>query len=314
LRSVFETLTPGLVYASDGARFSKALHAVVPGGVEIVVSRNIFEGSLVFSTLADTPVEPSLQAANAQVGPDSVFRILFSQGEDGTLKGVIHTHRTWGANQEMMRTCLAFLADEPPVMVDGQPWSEPAGGNADLGLVLYNGGSLYIDNGRASSGQIDETVRNLRRIAPTFYKHTLEGFGSLLPHLRAEAQLASRFFSRLKVLYCESGAGSAQLESDFSEISTSCRGAPIRLIPGFTAAETGPQVLLDGRPAPGLELKLVPHHDEFEARFRGPSITPGYWRRLDLSRSMLDEEGFLKLGRRCRFIDRDDPLRGVEFL
>ena len=33
-----------------------------------------------------------------------------------------------------------------------------------------------------------------------------------------------------------------------------------------------------GLPAPGVELKLVPSGDKQEVRYRGPNVTPGYWR------------------------------------
>ena len=45
----------------------------------------------------------------------------------------------------------------------------------------------------------------------------------------------------------------------------------------------------------------------------GPNVTPGYWKRDDLTRSAFDEEGFYMTGDAGRFTDPDDPSQGVEF-
>jgi feruloyl-CoA synthase len=45
---------------------------------------------------------------------------------------------------------------------------------------------------------------------------------------------------------------------------------------------------------------------------RGPNITPGYWKRDDLTAAAFDEDGFYKPGDAVRFAD-DDPSRGVLF-
>ena len=79
-----------------------------------------------------------------------------------------------------------IFQDEPPVIVDWAPWHHTAGGNHDVGLVLYNGGTLYIDEGKPLPGAIDETVRNLREIAPTWYFNVPKGFEALLPYFRAD--------------------------------------------------------------------------------------------------------------------------------
>ncbi len=40
LRHIFDLLTPGLVFVSRGTQFARAIEAVVPADVEIVVTRN----------------------------------------------------------------------------------------------------------------------------------------------------------------------------------------------------------------------------------------------------------------------------------
>jgi feruloyl-CoA synthase len=68
-----------------------------------------------------------------------------------------------------------------------------------------------------------------------------------------------------------------------------------------------------GVPMRGVEIKLVPSGDKLEARYRGPNITPGYWRRPDLTKDAFDEEGFYKMGDALRFEDSSDPGKGLVF-
>jgi feruloyl-CoA synthase len=68
-----------------------------------------------------------------------------------------------------------------------------------------------------------------------------------------------------------------------------------------------------GLPAPGVQLKMVPAEDKLEARLKGPSITPGYWREPKLTEAAFDEEGFYMLGDAVRFIDPDDLSKGLAF-
>jgi feruloyl-CoA synthase len=68
-----------------------------------------------------------------------------------------------------------------------------------------------------------------------------------------------------------------------------------------------------GVPVPGVELKLVPTEGKFEARLRGPNITPGYWRQRELTAQAFDEDGFYKLGDALKFEDPGDPRAGLLF-
>jgi len=64
---------------------------------------------------------------------------------------------------------------------------------------------------------------------------------------------------------------------------------------------------------PGTEAKLVPQGDKLELRVRGPNITPGYWKRPDLTREAFDEEGFYRPGDAARLADPAEPARGILF-
>jgi feruloyl-CoA synthase len=248
---------------------------------------------------------------------------LFTSGSTGNPKAVINTQRMWCSNQEMICTALAYFRDEPPTIVDWAPWHHTAGGNHDFGFVLYNGGTLYIDEGKPLPGAIEITVNNLREIAPTWYFTVPKGFEELLPHLRADAALRNNFFSRLKVLWF-AGAGIAQhVFDDMKELAIKTCGERIPFLTGFGATETAPCALARtwdtalaanmGVPVPGLEIKLVPSEGKLEARVKGPNVTPGYWRQPELDRAAFDEEGFYRLGDAFKFADPDDPSQGLLF-
>ncbi|MCG6951299.1 MAG: AMP-binding protein, partial [Betaproteobacteria bacterium] len=191
LRYVLDLLTPGLVFAADGTTFARAIAAAVPPQAELVLAGGAVPGrrATPFAELAATAPTPAVDAAHARVGPDTIAKFLFTSGSTGLPKAVINTQRMWCANQEMIRSVLAFLRDTPPVLVNWAPWHHTAAGNHDFGLVLANGGSYYIDEGKPMPGAIEATVRNLREIAPTYYFNVPKGFEALLPALRADEAL-----------------------------------------------------------------------------------------------------------------------------
>jgi len=323
LRHIVNLLTPGLVFCCDGAQYARAIEAVVPPDVEIVVTRNQLPNRpMTLLSELDTAPDP-VGAAHRKVGPDTIAKLLFTSGSTGMPKGVINTQRMWCANQAMITTALQFFVDEPPVIVDWAPWHHTAGGNHDVGLVLYNGGTLYVDGGKPLPGAIEETVRNLREIAPTWYFTVPKGYEALLPFFRADAALRENFFSRLKVLWF-AGAGLAQhVFDEWKEMAQRTCGEDILFLTGLGSTETAPYAfgrMWDtanatnvGLPPPGLDVKLVPLDGKYEARLKGPSITPGYWREEKLTAEAFDEEGFYRLGDALKFDDPAIPEKGLLF-
>jgi len=328
---VMATLTPGLVFAADGDAYGPAIAAAVPPGVEVVVTDNppgdrpasLFASLVTEAATAEAAA--AADAAHAAAGPDTIAKFLFTSGSTGRPKAVVNTQRMWCANQEMLRATLAFFGDEPPVIVDWAPWHHTAGGNHDVGLVIWNGGTFYIDDGRPAPGAIEETVRNLGEVAPNWYFNVPRGFEMLLPFLRDDARLRETFFSRLKVLWF-AGAGIGQHVFDaMKDLAVRTCGEEILFLTGLGATETAPFALCRtfatgnaanvGLPPPGLEVKLVPMEREgmYEARLRGPSITPGYWRDAALTRAAFDDDGFYRLGDAFSFHDPADPAKGLLF-
>ena len=325
LRQIVALLTPGLVFASDGAAFARAIDATVPAGIEIAVARHPPEGrhTTSFAELAAMQPTDAVDAAFARTGPDTIVKFLFTSGSTGAPKAVINTQRMWCANQAQIAGALAYFQDEPPVIVDWAPWHHTAGGNHDVGLVLHNGGTFYIDEGKPLPGAIEETVRNLREVAPTWYFTVPKGYEALLPHLRADAGLRRTFFSRLKVLWF-AGAGISQAVFDeIKRLAVESCGERIAFLTGFGSTETAPCALARtfesdvatnmGVPVAGLTLKLAPNEGKLEARVKGPNVTPGYWRAPELTAKAFDEEGFYRLGDTFTFADPADPARGLLF-
>jgi feruloyl-CoA synthase len=326
LKAIIEILTPGLVFAADGAAFAPAIAATVPQDVEVAVTANPVSDRPMtpFTELLDARPTAAVEAAHAKVGPATVAKILFTSGSTGQPKGVINTQQMLCANQAMIRGGLAFLGDgEPPVLVDWLPWNHTYGSNHNFGLVLDRGGSLYIDEGKPMPGAIEATARNLRDIAPTIYFNVPKGFEMLLPHLSEDRALRERFFSRLKLMFY-AGAGLSQHVHDaFQELAVKTVGERIMFLTSLGSTETAPAALACsweseqigniGLPLPGLELKLVPNEGKLETRMRGPNITPGYWRAPALTAAAFDEEGFYKIGDALKFADAAEPAKGLLF-
>ena len=325
LRFIIGLLTPGLVFVADGEPYRRAIEAVVPPGVEVVVGRNPLPGrpSTLLQTLLAAPTTSAADTAHAEVGPDTVVKFLFTSGSTGTPKAVINTQRMWCSNQAMILSQLAFFADDPPVIVDWSPWHHTAGGNHNFGFVLYNGGTMYIDEGKPVPGLIETTVANLREVASNWYFTVPKGYEALLPFLRADAQLRNTFFRRLKVLWFAGAALSQSVFDQMQELALAACGERIMFLTGLGSTESAPMAIARmwqskdstnmGVPVPGVELKLVPCDDKLEARLRGPNIMPGYWRQRDLTAAAFDADGFYKLGDALRFQDPDDPGEGLLF-
>jgi feruloyl-CoA synthase len=325
LRYIFDLLTPGLVFASDGAPFRRAIETIVPSGMEVIVARNPLPSRPItfFDTLLAPASTAAAVAAHAKVGPDTIVKFLFTSGSTGTPKAVINTQRMWCSNQAMILVQLAYFADEPPVIVDWSPWHHTAGGNHNFGFVLYNGGTFYIDEGKPAPGAIETTVKNLREIPTNWYFTVPKGYEALLPYLRADAQLRQTFFSRLKVLWFAGAALSQSVFDEMQELAHATCGERIMFLTGLGSTETAPMALGRmwqskdstnmGVPAPGVELRLVPCEGKLEARLRGPNIMPGYWRQPEVTATAFDEHGFYRLGDAVKFQDPADPREGLLF-
>ena len=316
LRHVMRLVTPGLVYASDEKLFGRAIAAAVPRDTEVLFGAD-------FALLEQRSSPEEVERAHARVGPDTIAKFLFTSGSTGMPKAVVNTQRMWCSNQAMVLQVLEWMRDEPPLMVDWAPWHHTAGGNKDFGLVLHNGGTLYIDEGRPLPGAIEATVRNLREIAPSWYFNVPKGYEMLLPHLKADPSLAQKFFSRVKALWFAGAGVSQHVFDEYKRLSVEACGEQVLFLTGLGSTETAPHTLgrtwdTDdasnmGVPTPGTEVKLVPIEGKYEMRLKGPHITPGYWRQPELTRQAFDDEGYYRLGDAFVPADPADFQKGLLF-
>jgi feruloyl-CoA synthase len=325
LAYVMKLLTPGLVFADDAQKFSDALVANVADTTEIATAFGTVAGRDV-TLLADliaTPLDPGLDACHRGIGPDTIAKFLMTSGSTGNPKAVINTQRMLCANQVMIRETMTFLKDEPPVIVDWLPWSHTFGGSHNVGLVLYNGGSMYLDQGKPMPGGIEETVRTLREVSPTVYFNVPKGYESLLPYLRGDEALRKKFFERLQAMFF-AGAGLApHIWRGLDEVSEQEKGARVPMLTGLGSSETAPFFMSAnpstsrsghvGLPVPGCVAKLAPDNGKLEVRAKGPNITPGYWRQPEVTAAAFDEEGFYRLGDALKPANPDDLHAGFDF-
>jgi feruloyl-CoA synthase len=325
LAYLMKLLTPGLVFADDADKFAAALGANVPEEAEIVASRGTAPGRgvTILADLLATPHHPALHAVHDAIGPDTIAKFLLTSGSTGNPKAVINTQRMICANQVMLRETLAFLKDEPPVIVDWLPWNHTFGGNHNIGLTLFNGGSMYLDDGKPMPGGIEATVRNLAEISPTVYFNVPKGYEALLPYLRDDRALRAKFFQRLHAMFFSGAALSPYIWNSLDELAVQETGCRVPVLTGLGATETAPFFMSVtpatsrsghvGLPVSGNVAKLVPSNGKLEVRARGPNVTPGYWRQPELTAAAFDTEGFYKFGDALKPADPEDLGAGFDF-
>jgi feruloyl-CoA synthase len=325
VRHAMELLTPGLVFADDIDAFGPAIAATVPEEIEVIGVRGTLASHTVtdYASLVATQATPAIDAVHAATGPDTIAKFLFTSGSTSLPKAVITTQRMLCANQQMLLQTFPFLADEPPVLVDWLPWNHTFGGSHNIGIALYNGGSLYINEGRPTPELFGETIRNLKDVSPTVYLDVPRGWEELANALARDAELRRSFYARLKLQFFAAAGLSQQTWNRLDELAEEECGERIRVMAGLGCTETAPSSTFTtvpvvragavGLPCPGCTLKLVPIDDRLEARFAGPHVMPGYWRNAEKTASVFDNEGYYCSGDAVAFMDRHDLAYGFVF-
>ena len=325
LRHILTTLTPGLVFAADAKRYGKAIEAAVGKDIEVVLHSGEITGraTTTFESLRATLATPAVDAAMQATGPDTIAKFLFTSGSTKLPKAVINTQRMWCANQQQMAQSMPVLAETPPVLVDWLPWNHTFGGNHNFGMVLYHGGTLYIDEGKPTPALMGETLRNLREIAPTVYFNVPTGFEAIAIAMKTDDALRKNLLSRVQMFFYAGAALAQPIWDSLHESQEREVGERIVMGTGLGMTESGPFAIFVtspfvkagdlGVPTPGMELKLVPNSDKIEVRYKGPNIAPGYWRAPQETQEAFDDEGFFCTGDAVQWIDENDVHKGLKF-
>ena len=323
IHAIAELTRPGLIFADDASAFAGALDSLREFGAAELVARGERQGALQLGDLLETAPGEGARRVYEAVGPDTVVKLLFTSGSTGVPKGVINTNRMLCADQAMLQRIWPFLATEPPVLVDWLPWSHTFGANHNLNLVLFNAGTLYIDGGRPVPPLFPRTIAALKEIAPTVYFNVPAGFALLAGALENDRGLADQFFSRLRFMFYAGAALPDALALRMRAIAERIADHDVPLTSSWGTTETAPAATSAhfadavigcmGVPLASTAIKLAPAADKLEIRVKGPQVTPGYFKRAELTAAAFDDEGFYRSGDAVKLVDEQDPNKGLLF-
>lgn len=334
LSHAFNLLTPGMVVVDEALAYRAAIEHALKTDIPLIALRNAsaFAGMRdLASLMGDGSHQDTVHAAAARVGRETIAKFLFTSGSTGMPKVVINTHGMICSNSQMKSQVAPCLTEEPPVMVDWAPWNHTAGSNSNFSIILHNGGTLYIDPGKPTPAKFGASLELLRRVSPNIYFNVPRGYELLVPYLESDRAFREHFFRQLKFLWYAAASMQPATWFDLERLAVETVGHRILTVSGLGMTETAPIALFGnanasgpgvvGIPVAGVELKLIPENpsndqsgdQSFEVRYRGPNVTPGYWRDPAATEAAFDEEGFLRSGDLLSFIDRQRPHAGLRF-
>lgn len=320
LKDIAQVLRPNFVFVQSGRDFSAA-RSVPELADSTWISVDGAPDTIPFRVLTDRTEWTGFAQASSAISTDAVAKILFTSGSTGLPKGVLNTHRMMASSLQM--GSLLVSPPEAPVQVEWLPWHHTMGSNVILHGILKNGGTLYIDDGRPLPQLFHKSVANLKEISPTAMFNVPAGYNLLCDAIENDAALGASIFKRLdRLSYAGAAISQATLEKLY-RLTSSITGRRIPVMSGYGTTETAPTISTThwatdrpgeiGLPAPGVQLKLIPVSDTYEARVKGPNVTPGYLGRADLTEKAFDEEGFYRIGDTVSFIDPEKPELGLRF-
>lgn len=320
LKDVAEVLRPDFVFVQSGRDFS-AGRSIPELAAATWISVDGAPDTVSFRALTDRTGTEGFAKASRAVSCDDVAKILFTSGSTGFPKGVLNTHRMMASSLQM--GSLLVSPPAAPIQVEWLPWHHTMGSNVILHGILKNGGTLYIDDGRPMPQLFHKTLANLKEISPTAMFNVPAGYNLLCDAIEKDSELGASVFKRMdRLSYAGAAISQGTLEKLY-RLTSSITGRRIPVMSGYGTTETAPTISTThwatdqpgeiGLPAPGLQLKLIPVSDTYEARVKGPNVTPGYLGRPDLTQKAFDEEGFYRIGDTVSFLDPQKPELGLRF-
>jgi feruloyl-CoA synthase len=320
LQDIATLLRPSFVFAQDSEIFADA-REIPELAAATWIAADQKAGSVSVQSLYETRPGADFETAFRSVDREAAAKILFTSGSTGLPKGVINTHKMMASSLQM--GALMVSPREAPVQVEWLPWHHTMGSNVILHGILKHGGTLYIDEGRPVPHLFHKTIANLKEVSPTAMFNVPAGYTLLCEALETDQDLRTNFFRQLDRMSYAGAAISRTTLDKLYHLAKAATGRDIPVMSGYGTTETAPTISTThwatdtpgelGLPAPGVELKLVPAGDTYEARVRGPNVTPGYLGRPDLTSAAFDDEGFYRVGDTVSFIDPANPSLGLRF-
>lgn len=323
LERVAEMIKPGLIFADDANRYGAALGLSVFDGVAKLASVNASGEITAFASLLRD--KGDVASLNAAVGPQTVAKYLLTSGSTSHPKGVLTTQAMMCTNQAQLKAVLPFLGAHPPVLLDWLPWNHVFGGSHNFNLVLANGGSLYIDNGKPIPALAQHTLDNLKDVSPTIAFNVPMGFAMLRDAMKSDTSLRQQYFQNLDMLFYAGASLPQDVWADLEDMAREVRGDMPLFNSSWGLTETAPAALIQhefthqsgiiGVPLPEVTIKLVPQDEDnrFEVRVKGATITPGYLNDPAKTAEAFDEEGYFITGDAMRLVDPADVNKGMKF-
>jgi feruloyl-CoA synthase len=326
LRHCFDKVAPRVVFAQSGALFDKALATLkaLDPTIQVVTADGTGDGAIAFADVAGTVPTTAVAAMRETLGPATVAKYLFTSGSTGMPKAVPQTH---GMMAGVIAGQDGIKLEEPetgevPQSLEWMPWSHISAGNIGFNGLLWAGGTLHIDEGKPLPGMFETTIKNLYEVSPIVFGSAPIAFSMLAEAMENDPVLRASFFKNLRYM----GYGGATLSNDvytrMQALAVAETGQRIPLTTMYGATETQgitvthwitERVGLVGLPLPGIQLKLAPSGSKFEVRVKGPTVASGYHKDPEKTAAAFDEEGFYRLGDAARFVDPDDPAKGLVF-
>jgi len=329
LKYIDRLIEPKFIYVEDGAAYQRALDGMGMDGRLVIHGGEAPErcDAIRFEQFGRAP-GPETDAAYDRLTPDTVASFMMTSGSTGEPKAVINLHSMVACNARMIRSVwdeerLDEITGGPQVMCNFLPWSHTYGAHSILHNMLDWGGTFYIDEGAPTPARLPAMIRNLKDVPTTQHTTVPAAWAALATELERDQELADVFFSRLVCM----AYGGASMGQDIYEriqaVAVRTTGERISLSAGYGATETAPtasnvhwpndRMGLIGLPLPGNTFKMVPNGEKMELRVKGVNITPGYYRNPEKTAEAFDEEGYYKLGDAVKFVDPENPERGLAF-
>ncbi len=324
LKHAVELVKPRMVYADDANRYAEALALPEIAALERLVSAHAGPGMIAFDELLKGDGGVDIDTVHGQIGPDTVAKYLLTSGSTSNPKAVITTHAMMCANQAQLLDALPFLAAKPPRIVDWLPWNHVFGGSHNFNMMLANGGSIYIDDGKPTPALIDRTLENLAMKAGTIWFNVPVGFGMVAEAMKSDEALRRSVFSELDMIFYAGASLPQDVWTTLEDMAREVRGDLPLMTSSWGLTETAPATMLQheptdrsgivGVPLTGVTVKLLPDDDmRCEVRVKGPNIMPGYFEDAAKTAEAFDEEGYFITGDAMVFVDPADIQKGMKF-